>query len=140
MMNKNETATTSSAKKHFTAIGLQTSREVRLAKADAPSEASLLLVSRSERLLGGRRCKGGREERPRPPQSTTRLSEEQRQGGGQAEAGGSNAARKQRTQRKTGGGEKERKRRKEKHSLVLPVNYYFNYVYNRKGREPKCKL
>lgn len=90
------------AKKNFT-----TSREVRLAKAAAPSEASLLLVSRSERLLGGRRCKGGREERPRPLQSTTRLSEEQRQGGGQEQVGGSNAARRQRTQRKTGGREKE---------------------------------
>lgn len=73
--------------------GLQTSREERLVKAEAPREASLLLASRRERLPGGRRCRGGREERPRPPQSTTRPSEEQRQGGGQEEAGGSNAAR-----------------------------------------------
>lgn len=84
--------------------GLQTSREERLAKAEAPSEASLLLASRKERLPGGRRCRGGREERPRPPQSTTRPSEEQWQGGGQEEAGGSSAARRQRTQRKTEGG------------------------------------
>lgn len=32
-----------------------TSREERLAKAEAPSEASLLLASRRERLPGGRR-------------------------------------------------------------------------------------
>lgn len=117
-MNNNVTTTHNmfsfEAKKNFT-----TSREVRLAKAAAPSEASLLLVSRSERLLGGRRCKGGREERPRPLQSTTRLSEEQRQGGGQEQVGGSNAARRQRTQRKTGGREEGGSEGRRKHTCEL---------------------
>lgn len=81
--------------------GQQTSREERLAKAEAPSDDSLLLVSRNERLPGGRRCRGGRDVRPRPLQSTT-MSEEQRQEGGQEEAGGSNTARRQRKLRKTG--------------------------------------
>lgn len=94
--------------------GPLTSRKERLAKAEAPSEASLLLASRKERLPGGRRCRGGREESPRPPQSTSRPSEEQRQGGGQDQAGGGSAARRQRTQRKTDGGDGVGKGRREK--------------------------
>lgn len=103
---------------------LQTSREERLAKAEAPSEASLLLASRRERLPGGRRCRGGREERPRPAQSTTRPSEEQRQGGGQEEAGGNRTARRQRAQRKAKGTNSlgEKKRKKTHGLLVIPVN------------------
>lgn len=104
---------------------LQTSREERLAKADAPSEVSLLLASRRERLPGGRRCRGGREERPRPPQSTTRPSEEQIQGGRQEEAGGNSTARRERAQRKTKGANRLGEKKREKHgSLVILVNYY----------------
>lgn len=91
----------------FNRVSKHTSRDERLAKAEAPSEARLLLASRRERLPGGRRWRGGRERRPRPLQST-KPSEKQRQGGGQEEAPGSSTASRQRPQRRTGGGRKGR--------------------------------
>lgn len=96
---------------------LQTSREERLAKAEAPSEASLLLASWRERLPGSRRCRGGREERPRLPQSTTRPSEEQIQGGGQEEACGNSTARRQRAQRKAKGANRLGEKKSNKHMV-----------------------
>lgn len=106
---------------------LPTSREERLAKAEAPSEASLLLTSSKERLPGGKRWRGGREESPRSPQSTARLSEEQTQGGGHEEVGNSSAARRLRT-RATNGGEKQKL--KMSYSL-LPVKRYFDDLHSR---------